>query len=433
MIERRRFLKSLSFLAATMAYAGRNSSASPSEMAAFSRNLQSATPLAEKYWRLIKDQFLLPKDYTYFNTGGLGATPYVVVEKVKEFTTRSATYPSPSHDMQEWNRIKAKCAALFSPNCKKEEIALTGSTTEGINIILNGLGLKRGDEVITSTHEHAALNVPLLNQMQRDGITIKSFQPDFKNGLNNVNKIEHLISKRTKLIFFSHITCTTGQLFPVKEIGELARAKGVLFALDGAQVMGNMPVNVNEYGCDFYATCGHKWLLGPQRTGILYVREEMIERLRPTTVGGYSDVKHDIVKGILKFAPGAARYEYATQNIALYFGLEAALDFLKIIGGQSIWQHNKSLAEKLYSGLQDIPNVILLSPEEEKFRTSLITFKLKNIDFRKAGSYLTGEKRIRVRVVPEANVNGIRISTHLYNDESQVEHLLTEVKNLAKM
>ncbi len=382
------------------------------------------------FWQVVREQFVFPKDYYYFNTGGIGATPSLVMHEVRASTNEQQIHPRPGYDHEKWLEIKESVKKLIN-NRKKEEIALVGTATEGINIVLNGLPLKKGDEIITSTHEHSALHVPLLNNLHRHGIRVRFFDPDFSNGLGNVDRIEKLITRKTKLIFISHVTCTTGQLFPVKEIGELARAKKLWFALDGAQAVGNILVDVADLGVDFYAFSGHKWVLGPKRTGIFYLREELLDTLQPTVVGAYSDGGFNVRTGEFKLNPTAQRYEYATQNEALFHGLGKAIEFVTTIGLERIWQHNRKLAERFYAGLQNIPEVELLSPAEEKYRTSLISFKIKNRNFREVGKYLV-DRQFRVRVVPEADLKGVRVSFHVYNNENQVDMLLDEIKNYAR-
>ncbi len=386
----------------------------------------------ETFWKIVRQQFVFPKDFIYLNTGGIGAVPSLVLHEVSRSTDEQQLSPKPGHDEMNWNNVKITTTHLLSPNCKKEELALISTATEGINIILNGLPLQKKDEIITSTHEHAALHIPLLNKMQRQGIVLKPFAPDLKNGLGNVDRIAKLITKRTKLIFLSHVTCTTGQIFPLIEIGNLARAKGIWFAVDGAQAVGSMPMDITKAQVDFYTFSGHKWTLGPKRTGVLYVRQNLLEVLRPTTVGAYSDDGYDILKNELKLHPTAQRYEYATQNEALFYGYEKAVNFVKTIGLEKIRQHNRTLAEKFYAGLLSIPGVEILSPQEEKYRSSIISFKMKDKNYQDIGSYLSDKKKIRVRVVSEAQVNGVRVSFHVYNDEENVERILTELNNFLK-
>ncbi|MFC1502464.1 aminotransferase class V-fold PLP-dependent enzyme, partial [bacterium] len=394
------------------------------------KELLSRRSTSESYWELVRNMFLLPEDYAYLNTGGLGAVPAMALERVKSDLTALGIYPKPGHDEKTWWEVKEKCAGLL--HCKKEELALTGSATEGINIILQGLPLKKGDEIITSTHEHPALNIPLLNKMQKDGIVLKTFEPNRKDGLDNVSRIQALMTRRTRLLFISHITCTTGQLFPVSEISRLAKEKAVWIALDGAQCTGNIPVDVKKYGVDFYAASGHKWMLGPKRTGVLYVAGGVMEVLRPGTVGAYSDDGHDIVKKHLRFQPTAQRYEYATQNETLFHGLGVSLDLIRIIGIDKIWTRNREMAEMFYRGLKKMDRIRILSPEQELYRTSLITFKAAGIHYRDLASHLM-KKRFRVRVVPEANLEGIRVSFHLYNNEKEVQRLLAEIQNVLSL
>jgi cysteine desulfurase/selenocysteine lyase len=172
-------------------------------------------------------------------------------------------------------------------------------------------------------------------------------------------------------------------------------------------------------------------MLGPKRTGLLYVQQDKLPLLNATTVGAYSDASHDILTGELTLHNTAAKFEYGTQNESLYSGLETAAQFLLAIGLEKIREHNRGLAEKFYQGLMKIPNVLIQSPVEEQYRSSMITFKLKNKGYQETANYLTGEKRIRVRVVPEAGVNGVRASFHVYNQEFEVERILEEIGKYA--
>ncbi|HKJ69982.1 MAG TPA: aminotransferase class V-fold PLP-dependent enzyme [bacterium] len=427
-MQRRFFLKSIGLAAGGVTLAGPLSDASGTVSPQAEQVVSQLSPEDDRFWHTIRRQFLLPEDYVYVNTGGLGASPAVVLEEVQHGMHQLEVRPRPGHDPDRWNDLKEKCAGMFGRECRQEEIALTGSTTEGNNIVLNGLSFRRGDEIITSTHEHAGLNIPLLNTQQRSGVVIKTFEPDLVDGLENVNRIADLITQNTRLIFISHITCTTGQRLPVEKICQLARDKGIPVALDGAQVVGNMPIDVGAYGCDFYATSGHKWLIGPKRTGVFYVREDRLDTLRPTTVGAYSEEGYHLPQRELGLHPTAQRYEYATQNEPLMLGLGIAIDFLTTIGMETIWNHNKQLAEMCYHGLREIPGVELLSPREEKYRTSLITFRIPGHDYREVAYTHLMDQGFRARGVGEADLGGIRFSFHLYNTGEEVERILQAVR-----
>ena len=183
----------------------------------FNHLLEGATAEGdEAFWKMIRDQFILDPEWSYLNFGGLGSCPLPVINSLLEWTQSEERAPSAGHDEQIWWSVKEKLARILGKACRKEDLGLIGCATEGINMIINGLPLKKGDEVITSTHEHVAVNAGLLNRMQRDGIVIRLFEPDFKNGLGNVDRIANLINDRTRLIIVSHVTCTTGQRFPGK-------------------------------------------------------------------------------------------------------------------------------------------------------------------------------------------------------------------------
>ena len=157
-MKRRRFMKAMGALTGTTLFSRPG------------RALPEPLPLKEglltiddehTFWKIVREQFIFPRDYAYLNTGGIGAVPTLVLNKIKTGMNQEQIHPKPGHDHKRWVNIKEKCTGLLSPDCKKEELALVSTATEGINIIINGLPLKKGDEVITSTHEHPALHSDL--------------------------------------------------------------------------------------------------------------------------------------------------------------------------------------------------------------------------------------------------------------------------------
>jgi len=419
------------FFRTTAAMVGGLALARDGRPSAIGEGLESAAAQDEDaFWKLIRDQFALDPDWTYLNFGGLGSPPLPVLNSFQEWTRSENRAPSAGHDEKEWAGTKTRLAAVLGKSCRMEDLALIGCATEGVNMIVNGLPLKKGDEVITSTHEHICLHSALLNRRQRDGIVIRVFDPDRESGLGNVDRIGRLIGPRTRLIFVSHVTCTTGQRFPAEEIAALARSKGIWFALDGAQAPVCVPFDIVDCGADFYTCSTHKWIMGPLRTGFLYVRPGLLDVLRPLTVGAYSSQRYDVRKNEFVFQPTAQRFEYGTQNDALFFALGKALDFVRMIGLDRIWRHNHALAERFYLALRDRPGVEILSPAEEAYRTAMISFRLKAVEFGKINEHLAKDK-IRVRAVAEGGVNGIRVSFHICNRDADVDTILASLKTLA--
>jgi selenocysteine lyase/cysteine desulfurase len=388
------------------------------------------TGAGEDIWNVIREEFSFPEGYVYLNTGGIGSVPRHVRSLVSDEWFRLESNPTPGHDLNKWNSLKKDVATLMGPGVDQLEIALISSATEGMNIILNGLPFQKGDEVITSLHEHPALNIPLLNQMKRKGVVIRTFEPDRKNGLNNVKLIDGLISKKTKLVFISHRTTTTGQLLPVKEIGEMVKSRNIWFALDGAQAPGSMTVDMKGWNVDFYTFSSHKWVLAPRRTGVLYVAKDKQDILAPVTVGAYSDNGYSIKDGTLNFQQSAQRYEYGTVNELLYLGFQASLKFINSIGIPAIREHNEFLSEKFRSELGKVKGCEILSPEEREFRSSMITFRLPGKSLNDISGAM-GKDNIRVRPVGEADLNGVRISFHLYNNENDLDRAVESIKKIS--
>jgi hypothetical protein len=171
---------------------------------------------------------------------------------------------------------------------RPDEVCFTRNATEGNSIIAAGLALQPGDEVIFETHAHPGGSFPWVNQATRRGVHGEAVRARPASPKANLARIRELITPRTKVIQVSHITCTTGLVFPVTAIADLARSRGIWFHIDGAQSVGMIPVNLDAIGCDSYAFSGHKWLGGPHETGVLYIRRDRLEAVAPTGIGAYS-------------------------------------------------------------------------------------------------------------------------------------------------
>ena len=429
-MDRKAFLRAAAVLAGSAAGLSFGpGTADGSDLFGLADRLGQAATDDDAFWRVVRSQFLLDPDWTFLNFGGLGACPLPVLTTLAEATRNEERAPSAGHDQKQWDLVKEGLARLLGRDCRKEDLALLSTATEGINLIVSGLALKSGDEVITSTHEHAALYTALLNRRQRDGIVIRTFEPDRASGQGNVDRVAKLMTPRTRLIFISHVTCTTGQLLPAKAIGELAKAKGVRYALDGAQAPVCVPVDIGECGADYYVCSTHKWIMGPKRTGFLWVRPGLVDTLQPLALGMGSFQRFNVDTGELALHPGARRFEWGTQNEALFFALGRAVEFVQAIGVDRIVGHNRALAERFYRGLREMPGVELVSPDEEAWRTPMIGFRMRTHAFRDIGEHLTKD-RIRVRTVTEGGLNSIRVSFGVCNHDGEVDAILASLKKL---
>ena len=194
-----------------------------------------------------------------------------------------------------------------------------------------------------------------------------------------------------------------------------------------------IPVDVASIGCHAYATSGHKWLLGPKGTGLLYVREDALDLIRATYIGAYSnDGPFDLATGQFQFHPSAQRYEYGTLNGAFVAGLGAALTWLEGFGLDAIYHHDRALADLLRAGLEKL-DVEILSPDEPESRSAIVTFRLDNMPYTKLESFKMKNYSLRVRGIYEGGLNAIRVSLHLYNTAADVERVLEAVEEAKTM
>ncbi len=391
---------------------------------------QPLAPLAsfadeEQYWKLVRAQFPLDKNFAYLNNGTMGPSPTPVIEAVQQgmMDTEQFLYYS------GWEKASAKIASFVGAD--ESEIALTHNVTEGINIYAWGLPLRKGDEVILTTHEHVGNALPWLNRQKLHGIVLKTFSPA-STAAETLNRIDALITKKTRVIAVPHIPCTQGQVFPIKEICTLGKSKGLFVVVDGAHGPGMMPLNLHEMGCDAYTSCGHKWMLGPKGTGFLYVRKDFQRILQPYFVGGGSDkaqwnmAVNPVVMG--DYADSAHRYYGGTQNLGLYRGLEASIDFMNEIGINIIYKRICYLGKYTQDALLSVGDKMeLLTPIEDISRCGINGFRIKGVQFDQF--YKTAlEQKVRIRMVPENGLNCLRVSTHIYNNTSEIDRLIELIK-----
>jgi selenocysteine lyase/cysteine desulfurase len=383
----------------------------------------------EAYWKMVRLWFPLNSEKIYFNNGGLGPSPYYVLETVQRKTMELEIEGEHGHQLV--HEVNEKAARLLHADVS--EIALTRNTTEGMNIIARGLPLKKGDEILTSTHEHVGGVIPWLGLVNDVGVKINLFEPAL-TAAENLTLIESNLTKKTRVVSLSHITCTTGQQFPVKEIAKLLHARNIIFVLDGAHPPGMIPVDLHEIGCDFYATSGHKWLMGPKETGLLYISQNMFDVWRPTYVGAYSeDGTFSLKNRAFHHRREASATEYGTRNTALALGFGAAFDFINLIGQEKIAKYGQALADHLRKSLhENFSNIEILTPEEAASNASIISFRFPATDSNLLQDKIQKAGNIRLRGVSENDLNAIRVSLHVYNNFKEIDVLVDTMKNVHK-
>ncbi|WMJ71652.1 aminotransferase class V-fold PLP-dependent enzyme [Cytophagaceae bacterium ABcell3] len=353
-------------------------------------------------------------DYAFFNTGTAGPVPIPVAERMKGVLERQLLRGRITLDYyQETDRWKKEIRASLASmiKCSEDEIALTSSTTEGINLVINGMDWKSGDEIITSNVEHPAGYTPLFQARNRYGIHIKYL--DLLGSKENwLEELEGLISTNTKLISLSHVSYCTGHITPLKEMCEIAHKHNIPVLVDGAQSFMSIPVDMKELGCDFYAAPGQKWLCGPEETGFLYVAKKHIDSLHAVYTG-YGSFKELDMYG-MDLHENAQRFEYGTVQPINIAGMLEACKWLEKIGVDDVLERIQVLNREAWEMLADTKGVNLVTREPG---SGLIAFHFKD----KAPGDVTEallHKGVLVRPVPITDA--VRISTGFYNNSDDL-------------
>ena len=260
-----------------------------------------------------------------------------------------------------------------------EEIVWTRGTTEAINLVAaswGGANLGPGDEIILTVSEHYSSLVPwqLAAHRARARVRVLDVEDD---GRLRLDQLDTLLSGRTKLVVFPHVSNVLGLINPAKEICERAHRAGALVLIDGAQSIPHFSINVQDLGCDFFAFSGHK-VFGPMGIGLLWARREILEKMPPFQAG--SNMAHDVDMESVPthFAEGGLKFEAGTPNVPGAVGLATAVEFLESLGREALWTRERELTRHALSRFKEVKGLRILGPTEPKDRVSVFSFVIEN-------------------------------------------------------
>lgn len=369
----------------------------------------------------------------YMNTGWSGPSPQPVIDAITHrLALESAEGPTAPHVLESRRQLaqqtRQRVAALL--HASPEEIVLTQNTTEGLNIVTNGLALSPGDQVVTCNLEHSSVIVPAYYLRERRGVELRIVPLESSDTAEQVlAKFAQAIGSRTRLLFLSHISYSNGMRLPLAELCRMAHHHGALVLADGAQTAGQIPLDMEELGCDFYAIPGHKWLLGPDGVGALYIRHDLIQRLEPAKVAHSAAESYDFAGHFAPRRDDVRKFELTTTSGPLWAGFSAAIDFIQGIGQEAIWQRIQHLAARLVAKLTAIPKVTIISPQGE-LACGLVCFAIDGLDPAVVTALLWQRGRIVGRTVHDTACT--RLSLHFFNSEEELETVAAVVEALAR-
>lgn len=380
----------------------------------------------EEYWQLLRQQFPLEDGLTYLNAANICPASRPVLDRQVAYLGdfhRNPSFQNRDKYKPMYERLRGKLAKCLH-GTSADEVAITRNTSEGNNLIVNGLDLVAGDEIVVSEHNHQSNNVAWRMRAKRDGLVVKTAPVAVPATTRDalIAGFERLITSRTKVVALTHVTATTGLLFPVREIAELARRHNAWVHVDGAQTFGVLAVDVQALRCDSYTASSHKWMMGPLEAGVLYVRSSRVAEVWPSivTAGWSDDLK------------GARRLDVVGQREdPRVVAFEAAVDFMDVIGIDRVEARSLALAAYAKRLLADLPAVQMKSAMATELSGPVVKFSLRNRPTKEAYDTLWEKHRIALAITPTGDAEGLRCSPHIYNSFADIDRLVAGVRELA--
>jgi len=367
-------------------------------------------------WERLREDFVITKKYAYLANAAASPIPKPVRDKAVTFYNDMLNYGDILWDrwLEEIEQTRIEYAKFIGADSK--EIGFTHSTTEGMNIIAHMLSNK--GKVISNELEFPSSNLPWLN-IGADICFVKA-----RNGKILIKDIVNNINGRTGTIITSHVQYSTGFRQDLVELSNLTKQKGLYLVVNPTQSIGALYFDVKEFGIDFMASDGHKWIISSYGVGVIYIRKRLLDDLdfKPPFFGQLGQKHRNTFNNMkLDISQSASRFELGSPHFPNIFALNAGIKYISKIGVMEIEKRILYLTRYLIEKLQEL-NLCILSPLEEKHRSGIVVFKVDNTEeiIRKL------EKEM---IIVSARGGGIRVSPHFYNNEEDIDRLISVLKN----
>jgi len=421
MTSRRAFLQSLTAMSGTAVVVPQLRNDGAARILRATATLGDRTPEEvaqdEDFWGEIQRAFDLDRTMVNFNNGGVCPSPRVVMDAVRRYLEHSNQAPS----FYMWRHLEPEIESVrrelaLEAGCDPEELAITRNASEALENVQLGISLARGDEVLTTDHDYGRMLTTWDQRERRDGIVVRkvSFKVPARDLASLVRLFEQAVTPRTKVMHFCHITNISGQIFPVREICRMARARGIRTIVDGAHAFAHFPYALRDLECDCYGTSLHKWLLAPVGTGFLYVRRELIPEIWPLMAA-----PAELDANIRKFE------EIGTHPAAMHNAIAEALTFHRAIGVDRKVARLRYLRDRWMRRLEGRPRVQLHTSFDPAMSAGVANVGIEGIEPGKIVDHLWKTRRVFTTPIGHPDCTGIRVTPNIYSTLREVD-LFTE-------
>ena len=378
---------------------------------------------AEDFWVALRRQFRLKPDYINLEHGyySMQATPVLeaFITGVREVNYQGSYY---MRTVQTPNKDAARARLAVIAGCAPEELIITRNTTESLDTVIAGFDWKAGDEAVMATQDYGAMLDQFALQAKRHGMVnrIVSIPNDPASDEELVQLYASAITPKTKLLLVSHMVNITGQILPVRKIADMARARGVPVAVDGAHAFAHLDFRIPDLGADYYAASLHKWLGVPLGAGLLYVKRDRIASLWP-------------MFGDMGFADDDIRKlnHTGTHPVHTDLAIQHAIAFHDSIGTARKEARMRFLNQHWTSQVRGVKNVVLNTPRDPMRSAGIANVGIAGMDPGVLARTLLEKHRIWTVAIDRENVRGARITPHLYTTTAELDVLVRALKELA--
>ncbi len=363
--------------------------------------------------------FPVTEGYLYLNHAGVSPISLLVKEAVEKFLTHSnqSGIVGIERLFGRGEEIRESIARFVG--AEKEEIAYVRSTSHGLSLVSEGIDWREGENVVIASCEFPSNVYPWMN-LKRRGVETRFVDP--VEGRIDLDDLAAAIDEKTRLMSLSWVEYGNGFRNDLEAIGRLCRERGIWFCVDGIQGVGAIPLDLSRLPVDVLAADGHKWLLGPEGIGLLYVSQRVLDRIHPVIVGWHS-VIHPLDFEDLDFTlrRDAAKFEEGSPSFMGIMALGAAVDLLAEVGIDRVWKRIAGFIEHAVTGLER-RGYEIVSLREEPHRSGILTFRSRDHSPEKLFRILTEGK-----IVVAVRGGGIRISPHFYNTIEEIDRFLDQL------
>lgn len=389
----------------------------------------------ETLWREVQNAFSVNRNIINLDNGNISPSPKNVTEAMIRYTWQQQDAPGYMlWEVLEPQLSVTRTALARSFGCDAEEIALVRNATEALQIVLLGVPLRSGDEILMTTHDYWSMHDAVDERVRRDKITVKKISnvPMPPKSMSELmDMYERNITPKTRLILVTHPVNYTGQLFPVKEICEMAHRKGIEVVVDGAQSFALVDYKLSDLGCDYFGTSLHKWLSAPMGTGLLYIRKDKIGKVNQILPAAYFlEAKQKSYQNqIYKFE------DVGTRSVAMALAISEALAFHNGIGAKRKEERFRYLTKYWVKRIEKLPNVRFYTSFEREMSCGLAVFEMAGVDSKELTKNLWERHRIFVQAVSHARakeIKGVRITPHVYTTLGELDYFCDVMEQIAK-